>query len=78
MASGEPVIVQDVTKDARYLSTLNSTRAEMIMPVRARAGGAVVGTIDAESDRAQAFGERDRAFLSACAEALRPLWSGAA
>jgi GAF domain-containing protein len=74
VASGEPVIVQDVTTDAQNLSTLGSTRAEMIMPVRARAGGAVVGTIDVESDRAQAFGDRDRALLSAGAEALRPLW----
>jgi L-methionine (R)-S-oxide reductase len=76
-ASGKPVIVQDVSTDARYLSTLDSTRAEMIMPVRARPGGAVIGTIDVESDRVHPFTERDLALLSVCAEALLDLWRGA-
>jgi len=77
VASGEPVIVQDVTQDARYLSTLGSTRAEMIMPVRVLPGGPVVGTIDVESDKVNPFTERDRDLLSACAGALTDLWSGA-
>ncbi len=76
VASGEPVIVQDVSQDARYLSTLGSTRAEMIMPVRAGPGGAVVGTIDVESDRVHPFRARDSVLLRAAAEALLPLWSG--
>jgi L-methionine (R)-S-oxide reductase len=77
VAAGEPVIVQDVSQDHRYLSTLGSTRAEMIMPVRAKLGGAVVGTIDVESDRVNPFTEWDCVLLSACAEALIDLWSGA-
>jgi putative methionine-R-sulfoxide reductase with GAF domain len=76
VASGAPVIVQDVRQDARYLSTLGSTRAEMIVPIRADPNGPVVGTIDAESDRVQAFTDRDRTLLSACAEALSDLWGG--
>lgn len=76
VASGEPVIVQDVSQDARYLSTLGSTRAEMIMPVLGGPGGAVVGTIDVESDRVHPFGARDSVLLRAAAEALVPLWSG--
>jgi L-methionine (R)-S-oxide reductase len=75
VASGKPVIVQDVSQDARYLSTLGSTRAEMIMPVLAGSGGVVVGTIDVESDRVHPFSERDSALLSACAEAIAELWS---
>jgi L-methionine (R)-S-oxide reductase len=78
VASGEPVIVQDVSQDRRYLSTLGSTCAEMIMPIRASAGGAVVGTIDVESDRVAPFSERDRELLSKCAGALIGLWRGAA
>jgi L-methionine (R)-S-oxide reductase len=74
VASGEPVIVQDVSQDQRYLTTLGSTRAEMIMPVRAKPSGAVVGTIDVESDRVNPFTERDRVLLSACAEVLSDLW----
>jgi L-methionine (R)-S-oxide reductase len=77
VASGEPVVVQDVSQDARYLATLSSTRAEMIVPVRAKSDGAVVGTIDVESDRVQAFTGRDRYLLSSCATALTELWSGA-
>ncbi len=77
VASGAPVIVQDVSQDARYLSTLGSTRAEMIVPVRANPDGAVVGTIDVESDRVQAFTDGDRTLLSACAEALTGLWRSA-
>jgi putative methionine-R-sulfoxide reductase with GAF domain len=49
----------------------------MIMPVRPRSGSAVLGTIDVESDQVNPFSERDRALLSACAEALTELWSGA-
>ena len=74
VASGQPVVVQDVTRDSRYLTTLGSTRAEMIMPVRATRGGAVLGTIDAESDRANPFSERDGELLGACAGALAGLW----
>jgi putative methionine-R-sulfoxide reductase with GAF domain len=67
VVSGEAVIVQDVTRDSRYLPTLGSTRAEMIMPVRGEPGGAVLGTIDVESDRVNPFSERDRELLGACA-----------
>jgi L-methionine (R)-S-oxide reductase len=74
VASGKPVIVQDVSQDPRYLSTLGSTRAEMIMPVRASSDGDVVGTIDVESDQVQAFSDRDSAFLAVCADALAELW----
>ncbi|HXE56369.1 MAG TPA: GAF domain-containing protein [Gemmatimonadales bacterium] len=77
VAAGEPVIVQDVSRDARYLRTLGSTRAEMIMPIALRPGGPVVGTIDVESERANAFSTRDLHLLGACAAALVPLWDGA-
>jgi putative methionine-R-sulfoxide reductase with GAF domain len=50
----------------------------MIMPVRTQSGGEVVGTIDVESERANPFTDRDRALLSACAEALADLWTGVA
>lgn len=74
VASGSPVIVQDVTQDPRYLTTLGNTKAEMIVPVRIL-DGRVVGTIDVESDRTQAFTQDDSDFLEACASILLPLWS---
>ena len=45
------------------------------MPVRL-GDGAVVGTIDVESESVQAFSDRDRDLLSACAAALTELWRG--
>jgi putative methionine-R-sulfoxide reductase with GAF domain len=74
VATGKAVIVQDVAEDPRYLSTLGNTRAEMIVPVRV-AGRGVVGTIDVESERENAFGPADGEWLEACAGALTPLWS---
>jgi L-methionine (R)-S-oxide reductase len=74
VASGKPVIVQDVTQDPRYLTTLGSTKAEMIVPVRG-IDGRVVGTIDVESDQTNAFTQEDCDFLEACALTLLPLWS---
>jgi putative methionine-R-sulfoxide reductase with GAF domain len=74
VASGEPVIVPNVAEDSRYLTTLGNTRAEMIVPVRV-AGGGVVGTIDVESERLNAFGPADRELLAACAGVIAPLWA---
>ncbi len=73
VASGTPVVVQDIRQDSRYLTTLGDTRAEMIVPVR-DASGAIVGTIDVESAEVNAFSDRDQRLLDACAAILRPLW----
>jgi len=73
VASGSPVVIQDVSTDPRYLSTIEGTRAEMIMPIKL--DGHVVGTIDVESEHANAFTEADTAFLQKCASILGPLWS---
>jgi GAF domain-containing protein len=67
------VIVQDVTRDPRYLTTFGSTRAEAIFVIASPAGR-IVGTLDVESDRPNAFTAEDEDFLSRCAAALRPLW----
>jgi GAF domain-containing protein len=73
VSSRKPVIVQDVANDARYLTTIRGTRGEMILPI-VDESGAVVGTIDVESDRVNAFTERDRRLLAACATDLAWLW----
>jgi putative methionine-R-sulfoxide reductase with GAF domain len=73
VAARHAVVVQDVSKDSRYLPTLSDTRGEMIMPVTDHAG-TVVGTIDVESAEVDAFSDRDERLLRQCAEALRPLW----
>ena len=75
VSSRRPVIVQDVAADARYLTTIGGTRGEMIQPVLDRSG-AVIGTIDVESDRVNAFSDLDKEVLALCAENLLWLWSG--
>jgi putative methionine-R-sulfoxide reductase with GAF domain len=76
VASREPVVVQDVRTDPRYLTTFGNTLAEAIFPVRA-ANGAVVGTIDVENDRPNSFTPDDERFLASCGEALAALWGKA-
>jgi L-methionine (R)-S-oxide reductase len=72
VAAGEPVIVADVTADPRYLTTHATTRSEIVVPVLHE--NAVVGLIDVESERANAFGESDKQLLELCAMAIVPLW----
>lgn len=72
VAAREPVVVQDVASDPRYLTAYGSTCAEAIFPVTI--DGRVVGTIDVESDRTNAFGPGDAEFLKACTLILTPLW----
>lgn len=72
--AAQPVVVQDVSCDPRYLTTFGSTGAEAIFPVVSPSTGEVIGTIDAESDRRNAFTPDDDAFLSDCASVLLPLW----
>ena len=67
-------MVGDVSKDPRYLTAFGSTRSEIIVPVLDPTGRKVVGTIDVESDRVDAFSEEDRAALERCAVALAELF----
>jgi GAF domain-containing protein len=73
VSSRMPVIVQDVASDPRYLTTIGGTRGEMIHPIFGESG-VVVGTIDVESDRVNAFADRDEELLTACAQNLFWLW----
>ena len=75
VSSRKPVIAQDVATDPRYLTTIGGTRGEMIQPVFDQSG-TVVGTIDVESDRVNAFSSRDEELLAVCAKNLLWLWRG--
>jgi len=52
-AARRPVLVNDVRKDPRYLNALDAVRAELAVPMVAR--GKVVGVIDLQSTRLNAF-----------------------
>ena len=60
--SKQAVMVGDVHKDARYLPTFGSTNSEIVVPVITEADK-VVGMIDVESEKLDAFTENDRDFL---------------
>lgn len=55
------VNVNDVRRDPRYIPVIKGVLAEMAVPLIAR--GRVVGVIDFESTRADAFGSRERSLL---------------
>ncbi len=67
---GQTVLVPDVTKDARYLTTFGSTRSEIVVPILDVRTRRALGTVDVESQKSDAFGEEDRAFLERCAAEL--------
>ena len=60
-AEREPVLVGDVRNDPRYLSTVDAVRTELAAPMTAR--GKLVGVIDLQSTRVNAFTQYDRALL---------------
>jgi len=74
IAQKAPIVVGDVTKDKRYLTAFGSTASEMIIPVIDPTTGAVVGTIDVESENIDAFSNHDQLLLQRCAAAALALW----
>ena len=68
------VVVGDVTTDPRYLTAFGSTKSEIIIPIMDSRLGAVVGTVDVESERTNAFSDADRKALEDCATAASALW----
>jgi putative methionine-R-sulfoxide reductase with GAF domain len=67
------VMVGDVIGEPRYITALGNTLSEIIVPVLSP-DGRVIGTIDVESDRANAFSTRDQEMIEQCAEAALPIW----
>jgi L-methionine (R)-S-oxide reductase len=67
------VVSNDVASDPRYLSNQDDSGSELIVPVLF--DDRVVGTLDVESDRVDAFSERAVSGFERIAAAMRPLWS---
>jgi L-methionine (R)-S-oxide reductase len=75
VSSRKTVLVGDVTKDPRYLTTFGSTRSEIVVPMLSPNNKAVLGLIDVESERADAFTPEDQAFLEECAGLIGAAWA---
>lgn len=67
--------VGDVASDQDYLTALSSTRSEIIIPIFSKDGERVVGTIDVESERCNAFDSTAQTVLEEFARILQPFWS---
>jgi L-methionine (R)-S-oxide reductase len=71
--SKKSILVADVHKDPRYLPTFGSTQSEIVVPV-INDHKKVVGFINVESEKLNAFTESDRDFLEHAAFLIsRPL-----
>ena len=57
----QPILVSDVRNDPRYLSALDAVQTELAVPMLAR--GKLVGVIDLQSTRPDAYREQDRSLL---------------
>jgi len=60
-AQHEPILSGDVRTDPRYLNALDAVRSELAVPMLAR--NLLVGVIDVQSTRENAYTEYDRALL---------------
>jgi putative methionine-R-sulfoxide reductase with GAF domain len=63
VTSRKTVNVGDVTLDSSYLTALDGTRAEIIVPILDDTGDHVIGTIDVESEHRDAFDSEAQAWL---------------
>jgi L-methionine (R)-S-oxide reductase len=64
-SSGQTVVVDDVTKDPRYLACSLETKSEIVVPVFAQ--GKVVGELDIDSHFPAAFTLDDQGLVQHCA-----------
>jgi sigma-B regulation protein RsbU (phosphoserine phosphatase) len=58
----QPVMVDDVRQDPRYLNALDAVRSELAVPMMAPRGK-LVGVVDVQSTRPKAYTDQDRAML---------------
>ncbi|MBD3256960.1 SpoIIE family protein phosphatase [candidate division GN15 bacterium] len=63
--TGDPVIVSNVLEDKRYVDANPATRSEIVVPIQVE--NRVIGAINLESDKLNAYDERDVALISAFA-----------
>ena len=66
--TGVTKVVPDVTKDPVYSICFAETKSEIVVPIKI--AGRVLGVIDVESDRVNAFSQEDRVLLKEIAARL--------
>jgi L-methionine (R)-S-oxide reductase len=63
--TGQTVVVQDVTKDPRYLAGSSMVNSEVVVPIFVK--GKLAAELDIESYFANTFDPAEREFVEACA-----------
>ena len=66
LRSGETIYAPDVSADARYAPNASQTRSELAVPLFGSDG--IIGVLDLQSPRPNAFDERDQRIISAFAK----------
>jgi GAF domain-containing protein len=67
-SSGTTVVVDDVSKDPRYLACSLETKSEIVAPIFVK--GKVVGELDIDSHFLAAFHGEDRSLVEYCAQSV--------
>jgi L-methionine (R)-S-oxide reductase len=67
-SSGKTIVVDDVSKDPRYLACSLETKSEIVVPIFVK--NQVVGELDIDSHFSAAFGLDDQKLVQYCAEAV--------
>lgn len=67
-SSGKTIVVDDVSKDPRYLACSLETKSEIVVPLFVK--GQVVGELDIDSHFPAAFGPEDQKLIQHCAEII--------
>lgn len=67
-SSGQTIVVQDVSKDPRYLAGSALVKSEIVAPIFVKKK--LVGELDIESYFTDTFNESERVFVEACAEVV--------
>ena len=67
-SSGTTVVVDDVSKDSRYLACSLETKSEIVAPIFVK--GKVVGELDIDSHFLSAFHGEDRSLVEYCAQSV--------
>jgi L-methionine (R)-S-oxide reductase len=67
-SSGKTIVVDDVSKDSRYLACSLETKSEIVVPIFV--SKQIAGELDIDSHFAAAFGADDQALVQYCAEVV--------
>ncbi|MGA2022300.1 MAG: GAF domain-containing protein [Candidatus Sulfotelmatobacter sp.] len=67
-SSGKTIVVDDVSKDSRYLACSLETKSEIVVPIFVK--NQVAGELDIDSHFSAAFGTDDQNLVQYCAEVV--------